>query len=600
VQSPIDPAVPTIYPVYSNWSKEIAMESTYNIMSHVRQEIATAVCNAISELVAAGKFPAAVADAVSAPDRVPVEAPKDPAHGDLATPVALGLARAARMAPRAIAEAIRDQLTQPGHSPYIKEVEVAGPGFINFRLSPKWAADTLSLARSMGDAYGTSPHGRGQRVLVEFVSANPVGPMNVVNARAAAVGDTLVRLLKASGYHAASEFYVNDAGRQVGLLAESVLAHVQQLKGVDYPFPEDGYRGAYVRDIAEKAIAEIGDELDAALAGPDHARARQLLRDFSVSYILSWQKRSLKAYGVEFDCWFSEKALRDAGAVEELIQWMGQQGLTYESEGALWFRSTEYGDDKDRVLIKNDGEYTYVAPDLAYHRNKLQRGFTKLIDILGPDHHGYEGRMQAGIKAFGYPEGTLEVLILQLVTLLKNGQPVKMSKRAGEFITMDDLLEDVPVDAARYFFIMRNTSSHLEFDLDLARAQSMDNPVWYIQYAHARCCSIFRQAAAAGIEPSAWANPDAALLAHDSELELIRKVAAFPDEVLSAAVERAPSRMARFALDFAGAFHSFYTDCRVITDEAGLTAARLALVDAARIVLANALALMGITAPERM
>ena len=511
------------------------MQVTHNIMDHIRQQISEALRQSISELVAAGRLPAAVGAEV-ADAHIPLEAPKDPAHGDLASPVALGLARSARMAPRAVAEAIREQLMQPGHSPYVQAVEVAGPGFINFRLSSKWAADTLALVHSLGSAYGTSGHGAGERVMVEFVSANPVGPMNVVNARAAAVGDTLVRLLNAAGYRAASEFYVNDAGRQVDILAESVFAHVQQLRGIEYEFPEDGYRGSYVRDIAQEALRTIGDQLDEA-TGVGAARVRELLRGFSLRYILDWQKRSLAAYGVQFDRWFSEKALRDAGAVEDLIAYMGEKGLTYEQEDALWFRSTAFGDDKDRVLIKADGDYTYVAPDLAYHRDKLSRGFTKLIDILGPDHHGYEGRMQAGLKAFGLPDGTLEVLILQLVTLLRDGEPVKMSKRAGEFVTMDDLLEDVPVDAARYFFIMRNTSSHLEFDLDLAKAQSMDNPVWYIQYAHARCCSIFRQAEAAGIARAAGpagvagADVDVALLTQASEADLVRRMAAFPDEV---------------------------------------------------------------------
>lgn len=572
----------------------------HNIMEHIREDIASAIFRSIEELVQAGRLPEAVLGDVPAPDKVPLEAPKDPTHGDLASPIALVLARSARMAPRALGEAIMNQMMSPGHSEYVSAAEVAGPGFVNFRLSAKWIADTVALVRSSGAEYGRCSYGGGERVVVEFVSANPVGPMNVVNARAAAVGDTLVRLLRAAGYEAASEFYVNDAGRQVDTLTQSVFAHYKQLGGENYPFPEDGYRGTYVRDIAQAARDRIGSDVEAALSEDDQARALRILREFSLSYILDWQKRSLAAYGVSFDKWFSEKALRDTGAVENLMDWMTERGLTYEQDDATWFRSSEYGDDKDRVLVKNDGFYTYVAPDLAYHRNKLERGFAKLIDILGPDHHGYEGRMQAGLKAFGFPEGTLEVLILQLVTLLRDGQPVKMSKRAGEFISMDDLLEDVPSDAARYFFIMRNTSSHLEFDLDLAKAQSMDNPVWYIQYAHARCCSIFRQAVAAGIETSSWAQPDMGLLQEKTEIELVRKMAAFPDEVVSAAIERAPSRMARYALDLASAFHSFYNECRVITDDAALTSARLAFVEAARTVLANSLYLMGITAPERM
>ncbi len=434
--------------------------------------------------------------------------------------------------------------------------------------------------------------------MVEFVSANPVGPLNVVNARAAAVGDTLVRLLDAAGYDAASEFYVNDAGRQVEVLAESVYARYMELRGEDYAFPEDGYRGEYVRDIAAQAMQDGSAAARLSAANADEARA--FFREYALRHILDWQKRSLAKYEVRFDRWFSERELRETGAVEAMIGEMEAAGHTYKEDGALWFRSSDFGDDKDRVLIKSDGLYTYVAPDLAYHRDKLSRGFTKLIDILGPDHHGYEGRMQAGLKSFGYPDGALQVLLLQLVTLMRDGQPVKMSKRAGEFISMDDLLEEVPKDAARYFFIMRNTSSHLDFDLDLARAQSMDNPVWYIQYAHARCCSIFRQAEVAGISPDMWDCADLALLSEPSDTDLVRKMAGLPDEVLSAALERAPSRIAKYGMDLASVFHSFYNECRVISDDAALTAARLALVDAAKTVIANALQIMGIAAPERM
>jgi len=510
--------------------------------------------------------------------------------------MALSLAGVARKAPREIASLIVEEMEQGGFSSYVERAEIAGPGFINFHLSSKWLVDTIGLVRSRDEKYGCSDYGRGERILVEFVSANPVGPLNIVNARAAAVGDTLVRLLNASGYSAASEFYVNDAGRQVSVLGESVYARYMELKGVDYPFPEDGYRGEYVKDVARKAMEEHGDRISAM----DSDDARHFLQEFALNYILDWQRRSLEAYEVRFDRWFSERKLRQTGAVEDMVREMAEAGYTYEKDGAVWFRSSDYGDDKDRVLVKSDGLYTYVAPDLAYHRDKLARGFTKLIDILGPDHHGYEGRMQAGLKAFGYPDGTLEVLILQLVTLMRDGQPVKMSKRAGEFITMDDLLEEVPKDAARYFFIMRNTSSHLDFDLDLAKAQTTDNPVWYIQYAHARCCSIFRQAEAEGIQPTEWEQADVSCLVHPSEIDLVRKMASFPDEVLTAALERAPSRIAKYALELAGLFHSFYTDCRVISDDEAQTRARLALVDAARIVLRNVLGIMGVSAPERM
>ncbi|HOL52036.1 MAG TPA: arginine--tRNA ligase [Bacillota bacterium] len=564
-----------------------------NIMEHIRGSIMRSLEGAIRKLVDSNRLCADVLDHLSS---IALEVPKDARHGEFATPMALSLAGVARKAPREIASLIVEEMEQEGFSSYVERAEIAGPGFINFHLSSKWLVDTIGLVRSRDEKYGCSDYGRGERILVEFVSANPVGPLNIVNARAAAVGDTLVRLLNASGYSAASEFYVNDAGRQVSVLGESVYARYMELKGVDYPFPEDGYRGEYVKDVARKAMEEHGDRISAM----DSDDARHFLQEFALNYILDWQRRSLEAYEVRFDRWFSERKLRQTGAVEDMVREMAEAGYTYEKDGAVWFRSSDYGDDKDRVLVKSDGLYTYVAPDLAYHRDKLARGFTKLIDILGPDHHGYEGRMQAGLKAFGYPDGTLEVLILQLVTLMRDGQPVKMSKRAGEFITMDDLLEEVPKDAARYFFIMRNTSSHLDFDLDLAKAQTTDNPVWYIQYAHARCCSIFRQAEAEGIQPTEWEQADVSCLVHPSEIDLVRKMASFPDEVLTAALERAPSRIAKYALELAGLFHSFYTDCRVISDDEAQTRARLALVDAARIVLRNVLGIMGVSAPERM
>lgn len=569
----------------------------HNLMEHIRGGISRSIEQAIRALVIAGELPGDVVGVLSdAP--APLEVPKDPKHGEFASPIAMAIAKRAGKPPREVASFIVRELMASGERTYVEAAEIAGPGFINFRLSRQWVSDSVALILSGGAKYGHCDFGRGERVMVEFVSANPVGPLNVVNARAAAVGDTLVRLLKAAGYDAASEFYVNDAGRQVEMLAESVYARYMELIGREYPFPEDGYRGEYVRDIAAVATEDPG--IAARLLTMNADEARGFFREYALRHILDWQKRSLAQYEVHFDRWFSERELRATGAVEMMISEMEEAGHTYREEGALWFRSSEFGDDKDRVLVKSDGLYTYVAPDLAYHKDKLSRGFAKLIDILGPDHHGYEGRMQAGLKSFGYPDGTLEVLLLQLVTLMREGQPVKMSKRAGEFITMDDLLDEVPKDAARYFFIMRNTSSHLDFDLDLARAQSMDNPVWYIQYAHARCCSIFRQAEAAGISGGAWAQADLTLLAEPGELDLVRKMAAFPDEVLSAAIERAPSRIAKYGLDVASVFHSFYNECRVISDDTALTVARLALVDAAKTVIANALNIMGIAAPERM
>ena len=558
-----------------------------NISAHMRDTITEAVKGAIEEMGLTGAF-------AEGPG-ITIEVPKDPKFGDYSTPLALTLAKAAGRKPREIADEISRLVAKRSYR-LIDRTEVAGPGFINFYLSDAWMDYAIKAIRKAKCDYGRSAVGQGVKVNVEFVSANPVGPLNIVNARAAAVGDSLTRMMCFAGYDAKSEFYINDAGNQVDILAESVYARYRQSLGEEYAFPEEGYRGLYVQDIASKASEKLG----LALSALPPAEAKAQLKRFALDSMLEWQKESLKSYNVEFDAWTSEKSLRDAGAVERTIERMRDKGDLYESEGALWFRSTSYGDDKDRVLIKGDGEYTYVTPDFAYHLDKLGRGFTRLIDILGPDHHGYQGRMQAGIKSFGYPEDTLHVLILQLITLLRGGEAVKMSKRAGEFITMDDLLDEVPKDAARYFFIMRNTNSHLEFDMEVAAKNTPDNPVWYIQYAHARCCSIFEKASREGTNLSVMEEADASLLKHPTEVALVRRMAAFPDELAAAVTEMQPSRMARYAYELAAEFHRFYTECKVVSEEPGMTAARLALVDSVRITLCNLLPLMGIDAPERM
>lgn len=562
-----------------------------NISRLLKDEIISAITRAIGRMKEEGHLP----ESLSVPDPVPVEIPKDPKFGDFASPVALALAKAAGMKPRDIAEGLVKAIYDDREI-MIGKAEVAGPGFMNFFLADKWLDMAVQSIRKAGADYGRSSQGAGVRVNVEFVSANPVGPLNVVNARAAAVGDSLTRMMNFAGFQAKSEFYVNDAGNQVNVLTESVYARLRQIEEPDYPFPEEGYRGQYVAEIAANAAADLAEKL----CGTSEETAKAEIMEYSLKVMLEWQRRSLKAYDVVFDRWSSEKELRVKGAVEKAINAMKERGDLYESEGALWFRSTAYGDDKDRVMVKSDGDYTYVAPDLAYHLDKLGRGFTRLIDILGPDHHGYQGRMQAGIRSFGYPEETLHVLILQLVTLLKGGETVKMSKRAGEFITMDDLLEEVPKDAARYFFIMRNTNSHLEFDMEVAAKSTPDNPVWYIQYAHARCCSIFEKASREGEDLSGMDTADCSLLKHPTETALVRRMSVMPDELVEAVKEMQPSRMARYAYELAGEFHRFYTECRVVSEDKALTAARLALADAVRITLANLLPLMGITAPERM
>ncbi|HHY37468.1 MAG TPA: arginine--tRNA ligase [Clostridia bacterium] len=555
---------------------------------------------------------------------VPLEVPKDPAHGDFATNIAMVLASRAKKNPRAVASTIVENIDTKGT--YIKRVEVAGPGFINFFLDNKaWLLEALSRALREGEQYGRTSYGRGRRVQVEFISANPTGPMVVVQARAGAVGDTLANLLDACGFSVEREFYINDAGNQVDLLGRSLEARYLQEFGIEAEIPEGGYPGEYLVEMARDLIREKGDALLPGRGGrggrgdhrgptvrsgysgwgdddsyvPESWRHRFFAR-YAVEKIVESHKKVLADYGVHFDVWFSEKSLHDAGAVEETIEALRERGYVYENEGALWLRSTAFGDDKDRVLKKQDGEYTYLAPDIAYHRNKFERGFETVIDIWGPDHHGYIARMKAAIQALGYPENALEVLIVQLVRLIRGGEAVRMSKRAGEFVTMSDLLTEVGKDAARFFFLMRAPESHLDFDIDLAKLQTQENPVFYVQYASARIASIFRQAAEEGIPKPSLEGARLDLLGEESELLLMRKIADLPEEILGAALAREPHRMTKYATELASAFHVFYTQCRVLGNDPELTAARLLLVEGAGIALRNTLRLLGVSAPERM
>ncbi|MEW5866378.1 MAG: arginine--tRNA ligase [Bacillota bacterium] len=562
-----------------------------NIADDVRQEIRTVVTGAIarSELASAvGSLEAL---------EVPVEYTRERAHGDFATTVAMVLSRQLGRAPRQIAEAIASKLHAGEiETRYVERAEVAGPGFINFFLNRAWLEETLRAIESCGAAYGRSNLGGGKRVQIEFVSANPTGPMNVVNARAAAVGASLANILRATGYDVSTEYYVNDAGNQVEVLGESVELRYRQLQGENVEFPDRCYQGAYVIDLAREASKEHGENLKTMAP----SERRRFFREFALSRMLENQKRSLGRFGVVFDVWFSERRLVEAGATQEMLDILQEKGMVYEKDGATWLRTTAFGDDKDRVLVKSDGEYTYLAGDIAYHKNKLDRGFELVIDIWGPDHHGHVVPTRAGIQALGYPGECLEVLLLQFLSILSKGERVKMSKRAGEFVTMDDLLDDVGRDAARYFLLMRNIESHLDFDLDLAREQSQENPVYYIQYAHARICSIFRQARENGIRLVGAEEADLSRLTEGVELDIIRKLAAYPDEMAASAGERAPNRLAKYALDLAGLFHSFYNSCRVINDDGALTSARLVLSKAVGIVLKNSLDTLGISAPEKM
>jgi arginyl-tRNA synthetase len=538
---------------------------------------------------------------------VELERPRDPAHGDWATNVALRSAKVAGVGPRALADAVAARVA--GH-PDVAGVEVAGPGFINLRLSAAALRREVAAIREAGEAWGHVDLGRGRRVQVEFVSANPVGPLHVGHGRWAALGDSMAAVLAHAGWRVEREFYINDAGVQMDVFAKSVAARYLELCGREVTFAPEWYQGAYITEIAAEILAAEGD----AWADRDAALREDHFREKAYAQVLAHLRHVLHGMGVDFDVWFSERTLHAPGPdglteVQRGVAQLRADGYIYDRDGAVWFRSTEFGDDKDRVLEKADGEYTYFAADIAYHKDKFDRGFDRIINIWGADHHGYVPRMKAAVAALGHP-GQLDVVIGQLVTLLRNGETVRMSKRTGEMVTFEELLDEVGADAARYFFLRRSTDQPLDFDIGLAKEQSSENPVFYVQYAHARICSILRKAAGLAAGAQIDASAAAARLAPSgtsldalddpAEFALIRKLAEFPEVVESAAEMLAPHKLPHYAEELATSFHQFYTLCRVVTDDAALTAARIALVDATRLTLERVLALVGVSAPERM
>ncbi len=531
--------------------------------------------------------------APNAPVAVAWEFPGNPAFGDLSTPLAFGLAKALRRKPRELALAIAASAALP-HD-LVEHVEVAGAGYLNlFVANPFWRRVVQGILRA-GPTYGRGDVGAGRRVLVEFVSANPTGPLVVVSARAAAVGDAIVRLLDAVGYHPYREYYVNDAGNQFRNLALAMEVRCRQLLGEECPMPEEAYPGDYLIDLAREFLEQNGRE---ALSAPERERRDRLGR-FAVERILAWQRAALEAYGVTFDNWFSERALRERGEPERAIETLRERGSLYEQEGALWFRSSAFSDDKDRVLVKSDGEITYFLPDIAYHQDKFARGFEQVIDLWGPDHHGYVARMQAAMQALGHPPDALRILIVQLVRLMRGSEQVRMSKRTGQFVTMDELVEEVGRDAARYIFLTRRCDSPLDFDLELAKSASEENPVYYVQYAHTRLCSILREAAKLQVDaPSPEDDLDPLDL--PEEIGLIKQLALYPELVIGAAEALEPHRLTAYLHDLAARFHGYYTRQRIISADRALTRARLALVAACRVVIGNALGLLGVSAPDRM
>ena len=547
------------------------------ITDHLAELVASALAAASTEGIIAGDVPEPF-----------FERPRKREHGDWATNVALQAAKGG--SPRPIAEAIVERLPS---SDLVERVEIAGPGFLNFHLAPVWLHDVVRRAVT-DETFGRSDRGAGKKINVEYVSANPTGPVTVVLGRHAAVGDAISSLLEAAGYEVAREYYFNDAGRQVWTFARSVHHHYAKAFGTDVEFPEDGYRGEYVAEIADEIASELGDSLMALSDEERLDRIRQLAADKIIPEI----RRSLESFGTTFDVWFSEKKLHTSGELEQAIGSLRGKGLIEDREGAVWFLASRLGDEKDRVVIKNDGSPTYFAADIAYVLDKFHRGFDHLIYLWGADHHGTIPRFMGAVEGLGLERERVEVKLIQMVTLSSGGETVRASKRAGLLVPLEELVQEVGRDAARYTFLTRSIDAPLDFDIELAKEQAPENPVYYVQYAHARICSILRKADDEGhaMDPDATLDP----LRHGSEDALMRKLASYEEIVPDSAEMRAPQRITRFVEELASDFTAFYRDCRVITDDEALTKARLGLCVATKNVIAAALGLLGVSAPERM
>ena len=524
-------------------------------------------------------------------ESITIEIPKDKSHGDYSTNLAMQLTKLLKRNPRQIAEAIIEALDKENAN--IEKVEIAGPGFINLFLAKDAMTSIIKEVLEEKEAYGTTTYGQGTKYNVEFVSANPTGDLHLGHAKGAAVGDSICRIMSAAGYDVTREYYINDAGNQIHNLALSLYARYKQAFGQDVTMPEDGYHGKDIIDIATKIKEIDGDKY----LEMDEGKAIVFFRNKGTEYELQKIKDILNECRVSFDVWFSETSLYENDRVVPTIEKLKAAGYTYEEEGALWFKSTEFGDDKDRVLIKSDGSYTYLTPDIAYHLNKLDRGYEYLVDLLGADHHGYINRMKAAIQALGYNADQLNIDIIQMVRMMNNGEPVKMSKRTGNAVTIKDLIEEIGVDATRYFFVSKAANTPFDFDIGLAKSKSNENPVYYAQYAHARMCSIKAQAAKANIDYSDKYD----LLVNPKEIELVKHINEFRNVIIDSAINRTPHKITNYVQRLAQLFHSFYNECYVIDeDNLELSGQRLALVEATRITMANALNLIGVSAPEKM
>ncbi|MBQ8700679.1 MAG: arginine--tRNA ligase [Acidaminococcaceae bacterium] len=521
---------------------------------------------------------------------VQLTVPPKKEFGDFASNFAMQSARALRCNPRVLAQYIVENLD----CPYVKKAEIAGPGFINFYLNPDWVYDMLARIVEAGENYGNLPKASDEKIQLEYVSANPTGPLHVGHGRGAVVGSALANLLKAAGYDVEQEYYINDAGNQMNNLARSVNARYLELLGKEIEFPEDGYHGHDIIDTAQRIINKYGDRF----LQMEEAERLEEFKTIAYQEKLAALKEDLERFNVRFDVWFSEKTLHEADKIKEACERLLEKGYMYEQDGALWLKSTAFGDDKDRVVIRDNGVPTYFAADIAYHANKFGRGFDRVINLWGADHHGYIARMKAAMQCMGYQPEQLEILILQMVRLLRDGQEVKMSKRTGQSVTLNELIDEVGTDAARFFFVMRSIDSQLDFDLDLAKKKSNDNPVFYVQYAHARICSIMRQVAEAGIKVQG--KGDYKLLTEPVEVDLIKKLGEYPEMLATAAKERAVQQVAHYVYDLAGLFHSAYNQCRILGVNEDLQQARLAMVMAVGHVVRHALSILGVSAPEKM
>lgn len=560
-----------------------------NIAKKSVDTLKEAIINAIEKAKSEGKLTDA-----QTPDFI-IEVPADKKNGDLATNVAMVCARAFKTSPRNIAQAITENLSL--ENTYIERFEIAGPGFINFFLNSNYYSDVIKAVEAEGENYGKSDYGNGKRILLEFVSANPTGPMHIGNARGGALGDCLASVLQTAGYSVEREFYVNDAGNQIEKFKTSLEVRYLQIYDNTVEMPEDAYQGADITAHA-KAFNELyGDKY----VNVSSEERRQALCDYALPINIANLKKDLQKYRIEYDNWFLESSLHNVGAVADIIEKLKESGHTYEQDGALWFKTTDFGDDKDRVLLRANGVPTYLVPDIAYHYNKLvTRGFDTAIDILGADHHGYIPRIKASMEALGVNPEKLDIIIMQMVRLIKDGDVYKLSKRSGKAVTLNTLIEEVPVDAARFIFNMREPNTQMDFDIDLAVAQDSQNPVYYVQYAHARICSIIKALEKDGIIARECTDDELALLTASEEKELIAYIADYTNEVINSAKDYDPTKITRYVLQLASLFHKFYNACRVKGDDESLTQARLNLCIVTKTVIKNVLTMLKINAPESM